>query len=69
MYRLVASKTFDKSFRKLDKVTRDRVAEWIAKRLVDCEKSTLMGKSPHGKYEGSLEISDRRLSSACRNQR
>lgn len=70
MYRLVASKTFDKSFRKLDKVTRDRVAEWIAARLVDCENPRLWGKALTGNMKGRwrYRIGDCRLLAEIRDK-
>lgn len=44
-YQIVTTKSFDKSFKKLDKEIQKPIKAWIDKNLVECENPRLHGKA------------------------
>lgn len=48
IYRIVTTKNFDKSFKKLDKQTQRIIKNWIEKNLMNSENPRLHGKGLTG---------------------
>ena len=44
MYKVKTTASFDKQFKKLDKITQLIIMRWIKKHLVDCENPRAFGK-------------------------